>query len=272
MNLIGHHLCASAAGRSYRLGAVLPDLLGLYRRRVRPRALAKLWEANPQPEGQPQPEGRPPFSPTVSELLGGMDFHHVVDMHFHRAPLFTEVSGDLRRALLRASDTPGLKRFLPAHVLTELLLDHLAMARDPDAADRFHLDLVEGADDMKALVVAHPLAEEESFATFMARVLDDRFVEDYRTVEGILGRMNRILLRFGQRPLETSEQRAVEETFAEASSTMERRLADFIAAMADLVDSKEASMAKMAKALSSEAPGTPDRKGRPAPGLAVQPV
>lgn len=221
MNLIGHYTCAAVPSAAVRVGSVLPDLVALYRRKVRPLALARQWR---EAAGGARDDA-------FAGLLAGVDFHHAVDVRFHRAPLFESTAGALQEALLDASRTPGLKRFLPAHVLSELYLDHLLLRRDPGLADAFYRD-VDGARALLTKFVArHPQADGPSFGAFLERIVDGRFVDAYRSHEGILERMNRILVRFGQRPLEEVEQEAVAAWFASAVGETEQALQAFLHAM-----------------------------------------
>ncbi len=221
MNLIGHYACALPCPSSQRLGAVLPDLLGMYRRKLRPHQVAAAWDA-----GGASPAG-------VAGLLAGMRFHHAVDASFHHAhaALFRDTAAALQAQLLAASRTPGLKRFLPAHVLAELYFDHLLMQRDPGLSGRFHRELGEGRALLSLFVGRHPRADGVAFRAFLERVLAERFVQDYRTYTGILYRMNRILSRFGQRSLEPAEEGAVADWFQEHAETVSTRLHAFVAAM-----------------------------------------
>lgn len=222
MNLLSHFACARTLPPEVQAGSAMGDLLPLYRRRVRPLALMTHWAGGPE---------RPPALAAVAE---GIRFHLHVDSRFHRDPLFLEPSRKLGDALRRASDTPGLKRFFPAHILTEMFLDHLLMAEDPGLVGAFY-DLFDG--EMRGLlarfVVPHAEADPATFARFLVRFGEDRFLEDYRDPEGILQRAGRLLERFGQRPLEAAERRAVRDVFDSERMALRGRLLQFVAAMRD---------------------------------------
>ena len=221
MNLIGHYTCAAVPSAAVRVGAVLPDLASLYRRKVRALNLARQWREDPAAREEEE----------WAALLAGVDFHHAVDVRFHRHRLFERASGALQAALLEASHTPGLKRFLPAHVLSELYLDHLLLRRDPGLADAFYRDLDGARHLLTTFVARHPHAERGSFHAFLDRIVDGRFVDAYDRYDGILERMHRILVRFGQRPLEAAEERAVAAWFAQAAGETEQALEAFLRAM-----------------------------------------
>lgn len=221
MNVIGHYTCAAVPSAEVRAGSVLPDLVSLYERKVRPLALLRTWDER----------GGASAPPGMADLMAGVAFHHAVDARFHAAPVFRESADSIQAALLGASRTPGLKRFLPAHVLTELFLDHLLLRRDPGLASAFYRDLAGAAGVMEAFVAPHPLVEVAGFRAFLGRIVSGRFVDAYASPAGLFQRMNRILLRFGQRELEPAEEDAVAAYWREAADETEARLERFLQAM-----------------------------------------
>ncbi len=218
MNLIGHFTCAAVPSPPVRAGAVLPDLVALYRRAVRPRALLRAWEQDAA-------------APDLAGLRAGVVFHHAVDARFHQSPLFRFCADGIQAALLGASREPGLKRFLPAHVLCELYLDHLLLRRDPGLAAALYRDLAGSLELMTTFVARHPAADAASFRGFVERFVASGFLAAYGSHAGVLGRMNRILPRFGQRRLGAAEQAAVAAWFRDAAGETERRLAPFLQEM-----------------------------------------
>jgi len=219
MNLIGHLACAGAAPEAVRVGALLPDLLSLYRRKARPQPLVAHWGAHA-------------FGlPGADAIVAGISFHHHVDREFHHAPVFEDTAAALQTALRAASDAPGLKRFLPAHILTELFIDHLLLLDRPEWEAEFYGAL---ESQRRALLLpfvsAHPLVHARTFSEFLDRIVGGRFVADYRELEGILERMDRVLVRFGQRALEPAEQQAVAGVFAARAGTVRAQLGTFMAA------------------------------------------
>jgi hypothetical protein len=216
MNLIGHYACAAVPSPEVRVGSVLPDLASLYRRKVRALAVAR------------QLRQAPPGGPEQEALLAGVEFHHAVDADFHRAPLFLRGAGAIQATLLEASRAPGLKRFLPAHVLCELYLDHLLLRREPALAEGFYRDIRDTQALLTAFMARHPLADAASFNAFLTGLVDGRFVDGYLSIEGILGRMQRMLVRLGQRPLLACEQEAVTAWFVQAAPETERALTAFV--------------------------------------------
>ena len=220
MNLLSHFACARHLTPLEQAGSALGDLLPLYRRRVRPLPLVWHWARVARADS---PEGR---------IASGVRFHLHVDSRFHRDALFLNGSAAIQSALREASAAPGLKRFFPAHVLTELFLDHLLILDDPELPDAFYaLFAGELPDVLADFAAAHPEADRTEFATFLERFMADRFLDGYRDVEGILWRMQRMLGRFGQRQLDRAEESAVLGAFDLLAARTQPQLLQFVAAM-----------------------------------------
>lgn len=239
MNLVSHFTCARGASAAVRLGSMLPDLLSLYGRKVRPLPLVQRWD------------GETDRLPGAEGLVRGILFHHEVDSHFHRAPLFREGQAALQSRLLAASRAPGLKRFFPAHVLLEMYLDHLLIRRFPHLPSEVATTLVEGRGLMEAFIARHPAVDPSAFRRFLQRVSDDRFWEDYREHAGMFHRMNRILQRFSQRLLLPAEEQAVSAWFAAHETPTAADLDAFVAAMAQALDAVPASSAALPPAVAA---------------------
>ncbi|MBI4084173.1 MAG: hypothetical protein HY423_16330 [Candidatus Lambdaproteobacteria bacterium] len=219
MNLLGHFVTAQPLPPQAQLGAVLPDLVSLHRRRIRMHELVRAGEAHP---GDAE----------VAQLLAGIAFHHHVDREFHVAPFFERSTARLQAALRGASGRPGLKRFFPAHLLTEMYLDGLLLNEQPGLARAFDavLGLAPGG-VAERLVAAHPASDPGAFGAFVERLLAQRFVDAYRSMGACFLRMNRILGRMGQRPLEVAEQEAVAATLAAHAAELRDGLRGFVQAM-----------------------------------------
>ncbi len=219
MNLIGHFACAAALPTAGQLGSVMPDLVSIYDRRLRtPRLLARLAEMTAH-------------EPAAATVATGVRFHLAVDSHFHRHPLFTDGYRGIRDTLREASDTPGLRRMLPAHVLHELFLDHLLLTDEPAMAEHFYR-LVEEHQELivdSAGLVEPPAAQ--GLREYLQRVAHDRFVDDYGDLDGLFYRMNRILTRYRQRALEAEETAAVTDFLEAARPAFAERQRRFVAAM-----------------------------------------
>lgn len=216
MNLIGHLACAERLSPDAGLGAILPDLLSLYDRGVRP---LRLLDAGYDGDA-------------AAGLRDGLRFHFHVDSHFHRSALFRDGCRAIREPLAAASETPGLKRFAVAHVLTELFLDHLLIVEDPRWLAAFYESLERYADGpLEALVAGHPGLEWRGFSAFLERLVALRFADEYREREGLLDRMDRILARLRQRRLEGRERDALLEGLDGYAARAREQLGAFVSDM-----------------------------------------
>lgn len=222
MNLLGHFACAAHLPRAAQLGATLPDLLRMHRRDLRAPNLVRDWERNG--------ELRTP----LAELVAGVRFHLEVDGFFHRSPLFLDCSGELRAAMLNVSDTPGLKRFFPAHILTELYLDHLLIRCRPGLSDAFYRVLDgNGVTMVLKFIGADTIPVASAFRAFVVRFVDERFFDGYRSMEGVIRRTQIMLAACRQREMEPGEVKAVSSVLAARQDAMEEGLLQFVARMKD---------------------------------------
>ncbi len=173
----------------------------------------------------------------MQALLSGIRFHRYVDVEFHHGALFRGCSGGLLAALKGASDTGGLKRFFPAHVLTELFFDRELMQHFPGLAADFNR-LLEGEPLAltKTFASRHPELGAGELHEFLSRLADNGFVEEFRSADGIFRRMNRMLGRYGQRSLEGAEQDAVTEFFRERADWVKVEVLRFVERMQEWED------------------------------------
>ena len=216
MNLIGHLACAERLPPDAGLGAILPDLLSLYDRGVRPLKLLAAGGGGVE----------------AASVRDGLRFHFHVDSHFHRSPLFRDGSRALRERLVAASDTPGLKRFAVAHVLTELFLDHLLIVQDPARLAAFYGALESHTDGpLEALVAGHPGLDWDGFSAFLGRLVALRFADEYLERAALLDRTDRILARLRQRRLEHREREALLAALAEHAAQAQQQLGPFVNGM-----------------------------------------
>ena len=228
MNLLAHYYCTGIfsadmadEGGSVRLalGAALPDLMGMFSRRARPRQLLRHWAG--------QPAGSEPEDQADAEVLRGVHHHHTVDQAFHHHPLFTELSGELGQALAAASRTGGLKRFLPAHVLSELFLDHLLIGGEPRLPAHFLSALEAQTRDLTRVFAGAYPEDAGEFSAFLGRVIAARFVESYREMDGLFPILQRILGRCRQRPLEAGEMAALRAQLEHSTPRVREQLQTF---------------------------------------------
>lgn len=225
MNLLGHYVCSSPLPPAGRLGSLLPDLWSLFRRKPRADALAGIWR------------GRAGLSTPYAEIVEGMDFHHLVDIHYHRAPLFREEARELRERLQLAGGEAGLKRFFAAHIIIEMFHDRLLLAADPGLTDQFHRLLrKEGESLLPGFTGAHPEVDRQVFEDFFRRIMEERFVEDYSRIEGLFFRAGRVLLRQRQRELNQAERAAAVQFIEEKTAKAKTELARFVVEMQTLAE------------------------------------
>ncbi len=208
------------------LGSVLPDFLRLFVSKPRTAELVKFWES------------RGGMSADIARLIDGVHFHHEVDIHFHRSPLFRDNARALRIAMEDACDQGGLKRFFAAHLLLEIYLDHLLMAESPRLTGEFYR-MLEGQSEglLTEFVTAHPDVSPHAFKDFLRRFLADRFIEDYGNLDGIFYRAERMLVWLRQRRLTEPEKEAVGSFFRENGVALQAELFRFIQAMQQRDDS-----------------------------------
>ncbi len=218
MNLIGHLACAPPDAPELQLGALLPDLLGIFRRRPRVVEVVKLWGAAPPPE--------------IGRVIAGIRFHYYVDARFHRAPLFLHHAGGLRAAMDTTGPGHGLKRFFAAHLLTELYFDHLLLAERPALSGDFYR-LLEGESRelLAEFAGRHPEVERAGLEAFVERMHAERFLEGYRSRAGVVARVNRVVSRYRQRTLSAGEEEAVSSYFEAHEQAALGPLLQFVAAM-----------------------------------------
>lgn len=220
MNVIGHMVCAEHLGRDAGLGAMLPDLLSLYDRRIRPLRLIQ-----PKHAVDSELDGS-------GSLRDGVRFHFHVDSSFHRSDLFRDCADLIRHRLLAASDAPGLKRFAVAHVLTELFLDHLLIVQDPLRLQLFYGSLERHRTaPLRSMLVAQDGVDWEGFSAFLKRLVEARFADAYLEPEGLLDRTDRILLKLRQRRLDLGERAAALDGLSVHAPLAQRQLDEFIEAM-----------------------------------------
>jgi hypothetical protein len=217
MNLIGHMVCAEYLGPDGRLGAMIPDLLSLFDRKLRPM---KLLRSAVNGEREP------------GSLGAGVRFHFYVDSAFHRSDLFRESADLIREGLLAASQTPGLKRFAVAHVLTELFLDHLLILEKSTRLIDFYSALARGRSEASRVYLLRlPGIDWSGFSAFLGHLEEIRFADGYADRRHLLDRMDRILLRLRQRRLEAAERKAALAALDRHAGRATDQLVAFIAEM-----------------------------------------
>lgn len=194
-------------------GTALPDWLSVVDRRSRLRARNVLAFA----EGTGTP---------ASELAAGVLQHLEDDAWFHRTAAFVVASAEitvLLRAALPADD--GHRPAFLGHILTEILLDAVLIARHPALLTAYY----------QALAAVDAVLVEESANRMLRHTTDrlqlmiplfisERFLADYLDGNRLLSRLNQVLRRVKLNPLPADVTGALEE----ARQIVERRAPDLL--------------------------------------------
>ncbi len=130
----------------------------------------------------------------VASVRAGIDFHHRTDDLFHSHPWFRENSNRVE-ADLEAAGIPRGAAMACGHVGVELLLDGQLLDENDDlraSVDGATLSLADPDFGLKDLV------EEDrgpDWSDHLAKIRDWPLPDDYRSPEGVAGRLERILSR-----------------------------------------------------------------------------
>lgn len=171
-------------------GTALPDWLSVVDRQVRLRAR----RVEPFANGDASPE---------AELAAGIMQHLRDDAWFHATPAFARVSAELTRRFRDAlpPDDPHRPSFL-GHIVTEMLLDAVLIARDRSRLDAYYAALAE-LDGLRIERTVNGMARKgtDRLALFLPLFRRERFLADYEDPILLLGRLNQILQRVTLIPL-----------------------------------------------------------------------
>jgi hypothetical protein len=197
MNYLAHG--ARFLGRPYFLaGTALPDWLSVVDRRVRLRAR----RVEPFADGGDAPE---------AELAGGVLQHLRDDAWFHATPVFARASAEMTllfRAALPADD--GHRPSLLGHIVTEMLLDGVLMAREPSLLDGYYAALAElDAGIIERAANQMTRNQTDRLAAFIPLFRNERFLADYMEPARLVVRLNQVLRRVRLSPLPAETERIV---------------------------------------------------------------
>lgn len=166
-------------------GTAVPDWLSVVDRRVRMRPRYVL----PHADGS---------GSHLAEVAAGTQQHLDDDRRFHRCQAFVEISSELSTAF--RDMLSGNARFRPAflgHVVTELVLDRILILEDPVQLDRYY-EVLQQVDPCEVQAAVNRMARggtTQELALLIERFCEVRFLDDYRTPEGLLYRLNQVLKR-----------------------------------------------------------------------------
>jgi hypothetical protein len=189
MNYFAHG--ARFVDRPYFLaGTAVPDWLSVADRKVRLRSKRVA-----------------PFAGSsdslVDELARGILQHLADDDWFHNTPAFTLVTAQL--TLLFREALPSGEGFRPAllgHIVTELLLDSVLIARRPAALDDYYA-AIETLDPLVVQNAVNQMAKQttERLVPLIPLFHRERFLADYADAERLLYRLNQVMRRVTLDPL-----------------------------------------------------------------------
>jgi hypothetical protein len=189
MNYFAHG--ARFLDRPYFLaGTALPDWLSVVDRQVRLRAR----RVEPFVTGDGTPE---------AELAAGVMQHLHDDAWFHATSAFARVSAELTRLFREAlpPDDDHRPSFL-GHIVTEILLDAVLIARDPPRLDAYYLAFAD-LDPRRIELAVNRMARQptDRLALFIPLFRREGFLADYQEPARLRARLNQVLRRVTLSPL-----------------------------------------------------------------------
>lgn len=172
-------------------GTVVPDWLSVVNRRVRARKRRVLPVVQTTED-----EG-------IRQVGLGILQHHHDDDVFHRCELFMQLesrlAAEFRRHMPDKFDhRPG---FL-GHIVVELMLDHTITTRHPEWLDEFYAAVARVDGELVQRAVNQmSLRQTDRLAWFIDRFLEERFLYDYASDDGMFFRLNQVLRRVRLPPM-----------------------------------------------------------------------
>jgi len=133
------------------------------------------------------------------ELAAGVRRHMADDEWFHSTEAFQRCEADLTEMVRSANnDEPRQRSWFFGHVLVEMLLDAWLIDREPTLLSAYYAALSE-LDFAAIRTECAPWLSQppERLAWFMDAFMKWRFLEGYRTDEGLLARLNGVARRVG---------------------------------------------------------------------------
>lgn len=191
-------------------GTAIPDWLSVVDRRVRMRSRYVEPFLDDADE-------------VTSELAAGVLQHLDDDGWFHRTPAFYETTSelaDLIREVLGPED--GFRPGFLGHIVTELLLDGVLIAKDPSVLDAYY-DVLEQLDPQRVQDAVNQMARgtTERLVQLIPRFHREQFLRDYHESERLLFRLNQVMRRVKLKPLPAELVPALEKGRALVESRVE---------------------------------------------------
>lgn len=143
---------------------------------------------------------------TLREVARGIIQHHRDDRWFHGTEAFVQTN--LEFAVQLRDLLPGDAGFRPTfvgHILIEMLLDGIAIRRQPDLAERYYQAILQvGPGEIERCVNEITGRPTEGIVPVLDRFVQTRFLFDYLDTERLLFRLNQVMNRVGLEPLPRS--------------------------------------------------------------------
>lgn len=212
MNYLTHyyynirHPLLTSVSPEFHFGAALPDILSVYDRHLR-------------------------FHPSEiraiqSELGHGILNHLEMDAFFHRSVFFKNSYEGIRILLTQTVPKElDIRPFFLAHVLVEILLDHLLLVQSPDLGRRFYSAI--GSVDIKEtirLLEAHFSKRLYGLDELINKFLVTRFLESYIDIHNLIYPVNRMLARTRQQVFEWNDPAIVRNIFEPSLRLIEQNI------------------------------------------------
>ena len=171
-------------------GTAVPDWMSVADRavRVRPKLIEPLL-ADESPEG--------------AEIVAGMLQHFSDDEWFHATPAFAITTAELTvRFAALAPDDDGMRPGFLGHIVTEMLLDAVLIAENPQRLDAYYQKLGDiNPQEVQRVVNRGARGSTEQLVQFIPLFLRERFLYDYLELPRLLHRLNQVLRRVKLQPL-----------------------------------------------------------------------
>lgn len=174
-------------------GVAVPDWLGVAARRTKCRSRhAEPWLAADDAR--------------LAALARGICRHHSDDAWFHGSAAFGTLSLDFAKRLRKAfGEGTSMRPWFLGHILVELLLDDELARRHPGLLERYYAAAAQIDGGWVASAVQQMCGRDVGkLAHFIQRYAEARFLEDYRTDEGLTLRLNQVMSRVGLNELPAS--------------------------------------------------------------------
>lgn len=165
-------------------GTAIPDWLSIIDRRVRARAkAAKLLVDD--------------ADPNLAAIARGVVQHHFDDDWFHQTAAFNELNVALTgRLRVLLPDDDGYRPAFLGHILVEILLDSLLVARNETALDRYY-EAMATVDPLQIEAAVNRMSPTptDRIAPLLPRFIAERFLYDYGDDGKLLRRLNQVMRR-----------------------------------------------------------------------------